>query len=211
MDTRMEIMELELPVGTGANKQLPDPYLINYYEQAENRTIWLDTELGESGVEIVKKIMRWNYEDKDMGLAPEDRKPIRVVLMSPGGDIYAMLAILDAIMLSQTPVYTYVVGQAASAACVILLSGHKRYAFPHSHAMWHSGSAGMSGTMGQIQDVTKHLDVVEDQMSKFLLDKTHITAKQLKKYKDRDWYFTADQMLEYGMVDAIVESLDEIL
>lgn len=207
----MDVMDVVIPVGTSATKQLPDPYLLSYHEQAENRTIWLDRELDAEGSEIVKKIMRWNTEDKDMELPVEQRKPIRVVLMSPGGDIYAMLAILDAIMLSQTPVYTYVVGQAASAACVLLLSGHKRYAFPHSHAMWHSGSAGMSGTMGQIQDVTKHLDIVEDQMSKFLLDKTNITAKQLKKYKDRDWYFTADQMLEYGMVDAIVESLDEIL
>ena len=207
----MDVMDVVIPVGTSATKQLPDPYLLSYYEQAENRTIWLDKELDAEGSEIVKKIMRWNSEDKDMNLSVAERKPIRVVLMSPGGDIYAMLAIMDAIMLSKTPVYTYVVGLAASAACVIALTGHKRYALPHAHAMWHSGSAGMSGTMGQLQDVTKHLDVVEDQMQKFLLEKTSITAKLLKKYKDRDWYFTAEQMLEYGMIDAIVESLDEIL
>ncbi len=207
----MDVQEIVMPVGCGANVQLPDPYLLSYYEQAENRTLWLDKELEGDGAEIVKKIMRWNFEDKDMGIPVEERKPIRVVLLSPGGDIYTMLAIMDAILLSTTPVYTYVVGLAASAACVLLLAGHKRYALPHAHAMWHSGSAGMSGTMGQLQDVTKHLDVVEEQMSKFLMDRTTISAKLLKKYKDRDWYFTAEQMVEYGMVDGILDTLDGII
>lgn len=207
----MELLDVILPAGTGANKQLPDPYLVNYYEQLENRTIWLDKELTEDGVEIVKKILRWNTEDADRGLSAEERTPIKLMLLSPGGDIYQMLAIMDAVKLSKTPVYTCACGFAASAACVILLSGHKRFAFQHSHAMWHSGSAGLSGSMEQVQSATKHLDGVEAQMQEFFLERTKVSPRLLKKYKDKDWYFNASEMLEHGLIDAVVNGIEEIL
>lgn len=207
----MDVFELAIPKEVGATARLADPYLLSYYEQAENRTLWLDTELTDDGSEIVKKIMRWNWEDEDKGVPVEERNPIHIMLLSPGGDLYVMLAIVDAIRMSKTPVYTCAVSLTASAACAILVAGHKRYAFPHAHGMWHSGSASMAGTTGQMQDTTKHLDVVESQLQKMLMDRTKVTSRQIKKYKDRDWYMSADEMLEYGLVDKIIESLDEIL
>ena len=122
-----------------------------------------------------------------------------------------MLVVLDAILASKTPVYTVNMGLAASAACVILVAGHKRFTMPHAHALWHSGSGGLSGTMEQLQSATKHLDTVDDQMQALFLDRTKVELKAYKKQKDRDWYFTADQMLESGLVDVIVASIDEIL
>ncbi len=207
----MDVFELEIPKDVSATMRLPDPYLVSYYEQAENRTLWLDSELTDDGSEIVKKILRWNLEDADKEIPVEKRKPIRIMLLSPGGDTYVMLAIVDAIRMSKTPVYTCVVSLAASAACTILVAGHKRFAFPMSHGMWHSGSAGVSGSMEQVQSATKHLDVVEKQMQEFLLDRTQVDQKMLKKYKDKDWYLTASEMLDLGFIDRIVENLDEIL
>ena len=207
----MEMFEIALPDSTGCNMQLADPYLLNWYEQAENRTLWLDKELADDGVEIAKKIIRWNFEDADHDIPVEKRKPIRVMLLSPGGDLYVMLAIIDAIMMSKTPVYTCAVSLAASAACAILVSGHKRYAFPHAHGMWHSGSGAMSGTTGQMQDTTKHLDTVERQLQNMLMERTNVSSRLLKKYKDRDWYLSADEMLEHGFIDKIVDDIDEIL
>lgn len=207
----MELLDVVIPSGSNANAQLPDPFMLNYYEQAQERIIWLDRMLDEDGIEIVKKILWWNMEDADRDLPVEERKPIRVMLVSPGGDIYVMLAIMDAIRMSKTPVYTCAVSLAASAACVILLAGSKRFAFPHAHGMWHSGSAGVSGSMEQVQSATKHLDVIEDQMQEFFLERTNVSPRTLKKYKDKDWYFSAKEMLDNGLIDRIVESVDEIL
>lgn len=205
------MFEITMPVESGCNAQLADPYLLNYYEQADNRIIWLDTELTESGIEIAKKIMMWNLEDSDKNVPVEERKPIKLMLMSPGGDIYAMLSLSDTIRLSKTPVYTCVFGLAASAASVLLISGHKRFCMPTAHAMWHSGSAGVSGTMNQVKDASKHLDVIETQMKQLLLERTKVDAKKFKKVQDQDWYLTAADMIEWGFVDKVVEDLDEIL
>jgi len=207
----MDVIDVVLPKEVSATMSLPDPYLVNYYEQLENRTLWLDREVDGEGAEIVKKIFRWNTEDNDRNIAVEDRVPIRVMLLSPGGDIYVMLAIMDAIRLSKTPVYTCVTSFAASAACAILIAGHKRFSLPFGHAMWHSGSAGLSGTMEQVQSATKHLDVIEDQLQTYFMERTNVDKKQLKKQKDKDWYMTAEEMLTLGLIDKIVESLDDIL
>ena len=207
----MDVLELNIPKDVSATMHLPDPYLVSYYEQAENRTLWLDSELADDGSEIVKKILRWNLEDEDKDIPVEKRKPLRIMLLSPGVDTYVMLAIIDAIRISTTPVYTCVVSLAASAACAILVAGHKRFAFPMSHGMWHSGSAGVSGSMEQVQSATKHLDMIEKHMQEFLLERTKVDQKMLKKYKDKDWYLTASEMLDLGFVDRIVENVNEIL
>lgn len=207
----MDTFEIQLPAGSGANKQLPDPYLLNYYESVDNRILWIDSAVSEDTIEIAKKIVRWNSEDDDASIPVENRMPIKLYIASGGGDAYSMLVVLDAILSSQTPVYTVNMGLAASAACVLLIAGHKRFAMPHSHALWHSGSGGLSGTMEQLQSATKHFDTMDAQLQELFLDKTKIDVKTYKKQKDKDWYFTADQMLDGGLVDTIVSSVNEIL
>lgn len=207
----MDTFEIQIPAGSGANKQLPDPYLLNYYESVDNRILWIDSAVSEDTIEIAKKIVRWNAEDDDASIPIENRMPIKLYIASGGGDAYAMLVVLDAILSSQTPVYTVNMGLAASAACVLLIAGHKRFAMPHSHALWHSGSGGLSGTMEQLQSATKHFDTMDAQLQDLFLSKTKIDLKTYKKQKDKDWYFTADQMLDGGLVDVIVSSINEIL
>ena len=207
----MDTFEIQIPAGSGANKQLPDPYLLNYYESVDNRILWIDSAVSEDTIEIAKKIVRWNSEDDDASIPIENRMPIKLYIASGGGDAYAMLVVLDAILSSQTPVYTVSMGLAASAACVLLIAGHKRFAMPHSHALWHSGSGGLSGTMEQLQSATKHFDTMDAQLQDLFLSKTKIDLKTYKKQKDKDWYFTADQMLDGGLVDVIVSSVNEIL
>lgn len=207
----MDTFEIQIPAGSGANKQLPDPYLLNYYESVDNRILWIDSAVSENTIEIAKKIVRWNSEDDDASIPVENRMPIKLYIASGGGDAYVMLVVLDAILSSQTPVYTVNMGLAASAACVLLIAGHKRFAMPHSHALWHSGSGGLSGTMEQLQSATKHFDTMDAQLQDLFLSKTKIDLKTYKKQKDKDWYFTADQMLDGGLVDVIVSSVNEIL
>lgn len=207
----MELLDIVLPTGAGANLQLPDPYMLNYYEALDNRTLWLDTEVTGETIEIAKKIQKWNSDDEDSDIPIEKRKPIKICISSGGGDAYVMWAVVDTILASKTPVYTINMGLAGSAACVILVSGHKRFSMPHAHALWHSGSGGISGTMDQIQSASKHFDAMEAHLQAVLLERTKIDVKQYKKQKDKDWYFTAEQMLESGLVDSIVSDISTIL
>jgi ATP-dependent Clp protease protease subunit len=207
----MELFDITIPAGTNATMSLPDPYLLNYYEQAQNRILWLDAAVDDTCTELIKKILWWNAEDNDQDIPVEQRKPIKLMLLSPGGDLYVMLSVMDAVLMSKTPVYTVAVSLAASAACSILLAGSKRFAFPHAYGMWHSGSAGVEGTMEQVQAVTGHLDRMTKAQNQYFLDRTKVDPKLLKRMKDKDWYFNAEEMLEYGIVDRIVENLDEVI
>lgn len=193
-----DYVDIVLPAESPANMKLADPTLVNYYKNLDERVLWLDSTVDENTIELTKQIMIWNAEDNRAGILDENRRPIHLHILSGGGSVYQMNALMDAILMSQTPVYTYNMGLAASAACAIFLSGSKRYAAPHSHAMWHSGGAGLEGTMEQIQSASKHFDRMEDQMRDFLLSRTNVDLKLYKRYKDKDWYLDAKDQIDYG-------------
>ena len=100
---------LEIP-----NNGLPDPAEVTYYVLEKERKLYLDYDVDDNSLNIQKMILRWNMEDR--GKPVEERKPIWLYILSPGGAIAHMWAICDAINLSKTPVYTVNVGVAASAA-----------------------------------------------------------------------------------------------
>jgi ATP-dependent Clp protease protease subunit len=207
----MDLLDILIPEETGANKQLPDPFLLNYYEALSNRYIWVEDEITGSVNEIVKKILWWNADDEDKSIPVEQRTPIKIFISSPGGDLYAMLGLVDVIQASSTPVYTINVSMAASAACLLLISGHKRFAFPHSTSLWHAGSAGLEGTMEQVQSASKHFDGLENKLKDFFLSKTKVDVKKYRRQKDKDWYFDANEQFENGLVDKIITNISEIL
>lgn len=199
-----EYLDVTLPDESGANLQLADPALVTYYQNVSERVLWLDSVVDENSLELTKKILIWNAEDERAGIPVSERQVIRLYIMSGGGLVYPMATLMDSILLSKTPVYTYNMGLAASAACVILVAGHKRFAMQHSHAMWHAGAAVLEGNMEQIQSASKHLDRMEDQMRDFLIGRSNIDLKLYKKYKDKDWYMDANEQLSLGIVDEII-------
>ena len=87
-----------------ANLQLPDPVLRDYYLDEQERTFWVTTQIDNSLLDLVKMIVKCNREDK--GKPVEDRKPIKVFIDSPGGDVLALWTTIKAIEISKTPVYT---------------------------------------------------------------------------------------------------------
>lgn len=195
-----------LPADSPANLKLADPVLLNYYKAVDERVLWLDSTIDENTVELTKQIMIWNGEDSRSDILPKNRRPIHLYILSAGGSVYQMNALMDAILMSTTPVYTYNMGLAASAACVVFLCGEKRYAAPHSHAMWHSGAAGLEGTMEQIQSASKHFDRMEDQMRDFLISRTNVDLKLYRRYKDKDWYLDANEQIEYGFATDLISN-----
>ena len=192
-----------------ANLQLPDPGLVNLYEGLDNRILWVDGEIDISLLEITKKVMMWNMQDRDIPI--KDRIPIKVFIFSPGGCLAETMHACTIFSMSKTPVWTVNMGIAHSGGFMLLISGHTRFALPYSRAMMHRGSGGAVGTFGQAEDAMKDYNSQISDMRDFILDHTKISSATYSRRKDRDSYFSAKEQVQYGIVDHIVESLDEII
>ena len=120
--------------------KLPNAYQVKYYQDLVNRTIWINEEItGDLTYELIHYITKWNREDKD--IPEEDRKPIKLLFDSPGGELDAQAAICSVIELSKTPIVGIAIGMVASAASYIYLSCHVRMALKSSYFILHKGSA----------------------------------------------------------------------
>lgn len=192
-----------------ANLSLPDPTLRDYYRDEERRIYWLDSEIGDMALDLVKYIFRCNAEDKDKPV--EERKRILVMIDSPGGSVEVMAAIISAMKLSKTPVYTCVYCNAYSAAADILACGHKRYALPFTNIMFHAGSCAYGGTQSQVDSAKKFYDNMGKRIIDEVNSRTNFDKKFLKKLKTDDMYMTEVEALEYGVIDEIVNNFDEII
>lgn len=207
---------LELPVVMDesmdnlATAKLPDPGLLVFYKNHEDRIIWIDYDIDERLLEISKLILRWNVEDKAAGIPVEERKPITIFIFTDGGDIDVTYNFIDVCRMSKTPIHT--VGcKAYSAGFLLLLCGHKRYALSMGDSMLHQGSGQIGGTFDQIMGAADNYKRTIDKMKSFILERTNISEKTFKKYKDKDWYLTPEEQVEYGVVDEIITDLDQIL
>lgn len=203
-----ELMTLAIPQNL-ETLQLPNPELLTYYRNLEDRVIWIDYGVDESILEVSKLIMYFNKLDK--GIPAEEREPIKLLLYSYGGDGQACFSLLDIIGLSKTPVWTVNMGVAMSAGLLILLAGHKRFCLKNSTALAHSGSGGASGTYEQTEAQMKDYKRFVDTMRNYIVDRTDIDTKTLNKYKNKEWYLYSEDQIKYRIVDKIIDDIDEIL
>lgn len=198
------------------NLKLPDPDLVQYYKDIDERIIYLEGYIGgendpneDNSIGIVKRIMQYNREDKLID--PEDRKPIKIFIDSGGGDAYGTVTLVNTILMSKTPVYTINLRDALSAAGYVFISGHKRFAFPGSTVLIHSGSIGYSGDKDKVDAMRKHYDKITKTLDDLILIKTKINAKTLRTKSSREWFMGVDDMIKNGVADQAVTSLEEIL
>lgn len=202
---------LGVPEST-ANLQLPDPTLRDYYRDEEDRVFWLDSEIDETSLDLVKMIIRCNKEDKDKPV--EDRKPITVFIDSPGGSVEVLYSIIKAMKVSKTVIRTINYCTCFSAASEILAAGTKgyRYCMPGSIVMCHSGSMQIGGTMDNVEATKKWCDALCKRCTNMFLENTGMDAKIYKKKTgtNSDWYLFEDEAVEYGIADKIVTDLDDI-
>lgn len=179
------------------------------------RKIILNDEIGDSLVEkATMMILRWNKEDKDKKIPPENRKPIYIYLNSPGGDMSYGLAFLSTLSSSITPIITVVIGMAASMASYIPMITTKSYAYENSTICLHDGSVGVMQTRRKANDVMDYVDKCSERLDKIVLQNTNITQEKLDEIADKEYYIFADEAKELGIVDAIIGtdiSLEEIL
>ena len=191
------------------NLQLPAPELVTYWKNDNDRIFWIEGEILDTLFEYSKQIIRLNKEDK--GIPVENREPIKFFIDSPGGDLETTLAFIGLVSISKTPIWMINAGTAYSAAGIILMSGHKRFALPNSQALIHTGSGQLGGTYSQTKEQMKNYDKMIDKMKNFIISHTNIDQELFDKNEDKDWYIYTDEQLSLGIVDKIVEDLDEIL
>ena len=192
-----------------ANLQLPDPVLRDHYRDEQDRIFWVDSQIDESLLELVKMIMRCNKEDKDKPV--EERTPIKVFIDSPGGDVIVLWSVIKAIEISKTPIYTINYCTAYSAAGDLLAAGHKRYALPGTTVMIHSGSCMYGGTVEQAESMKKYFDKLGKKVTDYFLEHTKVNPKTFKKKAPSDWYLDEDEALENGIIDEIITDLDILI
>jgi ATP-dependent Clp protease protease subunit len=205
MDETIEELVMDMPKYI-ANMQLPDPYLREYYKDEADRVFWIDSDVNDNTLDLVKMIIRCNKEDN--GKPVIDRKPIRVMINSGGGDVQVELTIINAIKISKTPVYTINFCNAMSAAADILVSGHKRFALPGTVVMVHSGGYNVGGTVEQANSRQKYVDALIKKANEEFLARTKIKPATLKKKGAFDWYFDEKEALEMGVIDEIITDLE---
>lgn len=203
----MDMLDILLP--PEATMQLADPGMVNYYQSLDNRILWVDGEIDITLLEITRLIMHWNIQDNDIPV--EDRKPIKVFIFSPGGNLAETMHACSVIQMSKTPVWTVNMGIALSGGFMLLISGQKRFAMPYARAMFHRGSGGAAGTFGQAEDAMKDYNAQIETMKEFVLSHTKISKRAFGQKKDRDWYFSAEEQVANGVVDYIVTDLEQIL
>ena len=205
-----EVMQIMIPQGL-ENMQLPSPELLTYYKNLEHRVIWLDSNVDDMWLEYEKQIIEWNREDKN--IAVEDRKPIKLMFFSYGGQIDINYSFIDLIQQSKTPVWGVNMGQACSAACFIFIACHKRFTMPRSSFLIHQGGVdgGFSGTYEQVVAAITEYQRQIDELADYLLQHTDITEEVLEEKFASEWYLTAQEAVEFGVADQIITDIDEIL
>ena len=192
------------------NLQLPSPELLTYYQNLTHRVLWLDSEVDDYWLEFSRKIIEWNREDK--GIDAKNRKPIMLMFFSYGGSLDVNNQLIDTIKLSTTPIYGVNVGQACSAGCFIYLACHKRYAFPNATFLIHQGGGdGFSGTYAQVVAAVMEYQRKIEELENYLRENTSIPDEVLAENITTEWFLTADEAIQYGMCERIIESLDEVI
>ena len=180
-----------------------------YLRNFKNRELWLDEEIDETTVSnILVDIREYNRQDYLVPLS--ERVPIKLFIDSPGGDVVAGLAIIDAIYVSKTPVYTVNVSKAYSMAFQIMISGHKRFAFKSSSFLLHDGAEGGFDSSSKFRDRLKFSDDLEKLEIENIVKRTKITHKEYEKNVRREWYMLVPEALELGVIDEVVESFDQV-
>jgi ATP-dependent Clp protease protease subunit len=180
------------PVDTLADKML------------KTRTILLS---GEIKKDLAERTVRQLLLLENAG-----NEPVRIFIDSPGGDADAGFAIFDMIRFVTPPVWTIGMGLVASAAAILLLAAPKerRVALPNSHYLIHQPLSGIRGVATDIEIHARELEKLRAKINTLIADETGQDAAQVEKDTDRDYWMTADEAVNYGLISRVITSRADI-
>jgi ATP-dependent Clp protease, protease subunit len=142
----------------------------------------------------------------------DPKRDINIYINSPGGSVTAGLAIYDTMQYVTCDVATYCVGVAASMGAILLTAGTKgkRYALPNSDIMIHQVSGGAQGTASDVERTVEYMYKLKKRLISILAHHTGKTSEQIQNDSDRDYWITAQQAKDYGLVDEVVKSRKDV-
>lgn len=185
---------------TGRGDRMYDIYSLLLRE----RIVFLGTPInGQIANVIVAQLLFLDREDSE--------RDISFYINSPGGEIAAGLAIYDTIQLIQAPVSTIAVGMTASMATVLLTAGAegRRYSLPHATIHLHQPLGGVQGQASDIEIAAQEILRKRDLINDLLRTHTGMGEDTIDRITDRDFYMTAEEAIEYGVVDKVLKPQDE--
>ena len=142
-------------------------------------------------------------------LASKDpKKDIQLYINSPGGSVTAGLAIYDTMQYVKSNISTVCIGMAASMAATLLAAGQKgkRYALPNSQVLLHQVAGGATGQAVEIEITARQIIKIKERLNKILSKHTGQPLKKIEKDTDRDFYLSADEAKEYGIIDEVIST-----
>ncbi len=172
-----------------------------YSRLLRDRIVFLGSAVGDEVAALVTaQLLFLESEDPD--------KDIHFYINSPGGSVTAGLAIYDTMQYIKPDVSTLCVGQAASFGALLLAAGAKgkRFALPHARMMIHQPLGGAEGQVSDIEIQAKEALRIREQLNQILAQHTGQSLKKIAQDTDRDFFFSPERALEYGLIDQVVEN-----
>ena len=170
----------------------------------KTRTVLLS---GEINKELAEKTIRQLLLLEDM-----NDDPIRVFIDSPGGDADAGYAIFDMIRFIKPKVWTIGMGLVASAAAIIQLASprDRRVGLPNSHYLIHQPLSGIRGVATDIEIHAKELEKLREKINRLIAEETGNSVNQVEKDTDRDYWMTATEAVNYGLISRVITNKSEL-
>lgn len=205
----MEEIKNAIIIPQGANYQLPDDSLLNFYEGIEKRIFWVSDEINVYSLNLIHYILKWNMEDAYTPI--EDRIPIKLLFFSPGGDLDVYRSIADIISLSKTPIIGINMGVAYSAASMIFLACKERYMLKSSSLLFHCGSSAMSGSFGEMVAAMEKYKEDISELSEIIQSTSDYSLEEILQNMTTDWYIDAHEAYKHGICTKIVDDINDII
>jgi ATP-dependent Clp protease protease subunit len=171
-----------------------------YSRLLEDRIVFIGSPVDDNVANsVIAQLLFLQKENKN--------QDIQMFLNTPGGSVTAGLAIYDTMQFVQCPVATYCIGQASSMGALLLAAGThgKRHALPHSRIMIHQPWGGVQGTAADISIQAEEILRLKQTLSEILSQHTGKPVTQVMKDTDRDYFMSAEDARDYGLIDEIIE------
>jgi ATP-dependent Clp protease protease subunit len=172
-----------------------------YSRLLKDRIIFLGTPINDDIANLIMaQLLHLEGEDPD--------KDINLYINSPGGSVTSALGIFDTMTFIKPKVSTICMGQAASAAAILLAAGEKgkRFALPHARILIHQPHGGAEGQSTDIEIAAKEVQRIRDLLDQILADATGQSKEKINADTDRDFIMTAEEAVAYGIVDQVIQS-----
>lgn len=188
--------------------------MVEFPLATEKRDLYLFKQVTQESIaELIIAIHKIQQEDSNLEKIYKEkeftykRPPININLGTYGGSVYMVLALVDVILSSKTPIHIYAHGIAMSAGLIILICGHKRYAFTHSVMLYHEMSGIAWDKLEGVKEHVEEMKKMQNSLETVILSRTKIKLKKLQEINNRkaDWYIRPKEALKLRIIDKILK------